>query len=229
VIHESKAYAFLKNKPDSQEQRSNATRKALLRAATTVFARDGFHAASLREISDIANVNSALIAYHFGNKEGIYTAIFAQIRWEFSKRLSKHLSQIELFLQDPSNAKDALEAIGLLTDTMLNILAHDDFSDWGQLIVREQHSPTAAFDEIYAGFMEKVLQVMLQIVLFLRSDLDPPDAKLVVITILGQVMVFRNSRAGVMRMMGWKKLSPNNLRRIRVQVRKNIEALLQVN
>ena len=49
--------------------------RKLLHAAAEVFALDGFDAATTRAIAERANSNIALIAYHFGGKEGLYDAV----------------------------------------------------------------------------------------------------------------------------------------------------------
>ena len=59
--------------------RGDQTREALVDAATEIFGRDGFHAASTRSIADSASVNQALIGYHFGGKPGLYVAVFDRI------------------------------------------------------------------------------------------------------------------------------------------------------
>jgi AcrR family transcriptional regulator len=48
-----------------------ATRASILRAALEVFAQRGFEAASLREITERAQVNVAAIHYHFGTREAL--------------------------------------------------------------------------------------------------------------------------------------------------------------
>lgn len=58
--------------------RSEDTRRRLLEAATAVFAEQGFHQASTRTIARRAETNIALIHYHFGDKAGLYRAIFAE-------------------------------------------------------------------------------------------------------------------------------------------------------
>ena len=51
------------------------TRSVILQSASELFAVNGFDAVSIREISKAADVNIALISYHFGSKEGLFTAI----------------------------------------------------------------------------------------------------------------------------------------------------------
>lgn len=48
----------------------------LLRAAKKLFAQQGFDRTTIRQISDEAGANVALISYHFGGKEKIFEALF---------------------------------------------------------------------------------------------------------------------------------------------------------
>lgn len=52
-----------------------STARKLLRAATDAFSAAGFDATSTRAVADRAGVNIALIAYHFGGKDGLYKAV----------------------------------------------------------------------------------------------------------------------------------------------------------
>jgi len=54
---------------------SAETRKSLLAAARNEFARHGFEGARVDRIADRANVNKAMIYYHFGSKERLYKAV----------------------------------------------------------------------------------------------------------------------------------------------------------
>jgi len=50
----------------------------LLRAAQSAFARDGFKAATLRQIADTAGVDHALAVHRFGSKEALWEAVINQ-------------------------------------------------------------------------------------------------------------------------------------------------------
>ena len=50
-------------------------RERLLEAARLLFARDGYDAASVRDITARARANLGAITYHFGSKEALYHAI----------------------------------------------------------------------------------------------------------------------------------------------------------
>jgi AcrR family transcriptional regulator len=58
------------------ETACSGTREALLEAGLICFAERGFEGASLRKVADRAGRTTSLIAHHFGNKEGLYLAVF---------------------------------------------------------------------------------------------------------------------------------------------------------
>ena len=54
------------------------TRAALLEAAATVFARKGFAAATLDEISETAGYTRGAFHHHFASKEELFLAVIAR-------------------------------------------------------------------------------------------------------------------------------------------------------
>ena len=51
-------------------------KERILDAAEQLFAQRGFHGVSLRDITQAAGVDVALVAYHFGGKRELFTAVF---------------------------------------------------------------------------------------------------------------------------------------------------------
>lgn len=51
------------------------TKTSILDAAEKLFARNGFHNSSLREITGLAKVNLAAVNYHFGGKDALLQAV----------------------------------------------------------------------------------------------------------------------------------------------------------
>jgi len=55
-----------------------AARARLLQAALPLFSKHGYTRTSTRDIAEAAGANIAGIAYHFGDKAGLYRAVFAE-------------------------------------------------------------------------------------------------------------------------------------------------------
>ncbi len=55
-----------------------ASRARLLSAGLHLFARQGFARTSTRELAEVADVNVAAISYYFGDKAGLYRAVFLE-------------------------------------------------------------------------------------------------------------------------------------------------------
>lgn len=58
---------------------SEESRERLLRAARNLFCQKGYVGTSIREIAREAEVNSALIKYYFGDKEGLFRHVFREV------------------------------------------------------------------------------------------------------------------------------------------------------
>lgn len=64
-------------RPDRELTPESArTRKALLDAAQEIMLEDGYAAVSSRRVATRAGMNSALVAYYFGNMDGLFVALF---------------------------------------------------------------------------------------------------------------------------------------------------------
>ncbi|WP_088280484.1 TetR family transcriptional regulator [Ideonella sp. A 288] len=61
--------------PGVRELAAHATRDAILRAATKVFAKQGFAGGRIEQISKAAKSYDRMIYYYFGSKEGLFIAV----------------------------------------------------------------------------------------------------------------------------------------------------------
>lgn len=215
------------------DTRGDATREALVSAAIAVFSRDGFHAASTRAIAEAAGVQQALIGYHFRGKEGLYLAVFERIAAQLEGRLGPVIAAIEENLAKP--AKVTAEGspgerhLGLLLgmlDNMVALLVRDESAQWAQLIGREQREPTAAFEILYGGIMGRVTGLLARLVLSVRGGGTEADARLAVVSIMGQLLVFRVGRAAVLRQLGWSTIGDKELEIIQTHLHKTVTAQL---
>lgn len=70
--------ALLDDKPAKRAQRSFPTSERILDAAEELFARHGIYGVTMREIAELANVDTALLHYYFESKRGVFDAVFVR-------------------------------------------------------------------------------------------------------------------------------------------------------
>jgi AcrR family transcriptional regulator len=67
----------------SQQDRTTATRAALLAAARPLFATRGFADVPAEEIVAAANVTRGALHHHYGDKKGLFRAVFEELEADF--------------------------------------------------------------------------------------------------------------------------------------------------
>ena len=72
-------------RPGTRARAAQATREAILRAATKVFARHGYTGGRVEQISKAANSHDRMIYYYFGSKEGLYIAVLEEMYRRFNE------------------------------------------------------------------------------------------------------------------------------------------------
>ena len=208
-----------------EPNRGDATRQTLIATATDVFAHSGYDGVSTRAIARAAGINQALISYHFGSKEGLYLAVFEAIAEALNEKISPLASSMEkLFTGQGQPRSQYLQAFEQLASAMVDLMVSPQTAHWSQLVLREQQHPTKAFDVLYDRFMGRLLGLMTQLIQRLRPTLSETDARLLMLTLLGQVLVWRFARTSVERQMGWHDLDPDA---IKARLFTNLRLLLE--
>lgn len=220
-------------KASPKAERGDITREALIKAAIEIFGRDGFHAASTRAIAERAGANQALIGYHFRGKLGLYHATFEYIIGKIAARMEPIAIEIEEDLAQQGSAKDtaerrerAIRGVIAIASGMVGLLTEPQTEPWAQLIFREQQSPSAAFDILYNGLMGRLIRLFTELIRRAQPGGPRVDARLLAVTLIGQILVFRTGRAAVMRHMGWSRIGDRERAQIHGVVRRNLLVLL---
>lgn len=90
--------------PGKRELAAQATREAILRAATRVFARHGFDGGRIEQISKAAKSYDRMIYYYFGSKEGLFIAVIE----DAYRRFNEAEQALALDTTQPLQALDAV-------------------------------------------------------------------------------------------------------------------------
>ncbi len=75
AVHRESSLAAAGGATPRMRESSLRTREAILAAATTQFAENGFYAAHMDEIAVRSGIQKNVLYYYFGSKEGLFTAV----------------------------------------------------------------------------------------------------------------------------------------------------------
>ena len=106
-------------KPRSKHQeRTEATQEKLLRAAETIFTRDGFASAGLEQIAEKAGYTRGAIYAHYKSKEDLFLALFEQ-------RVKAKIALVREHLQQPGSQA---ERVGKFRTFLLELACDKSWS-----------------------------------------------------------------------------------------------------
>jgi TetR/AcrR family transcriptional regulator len=149
---------------------NHGPREKLLTVATGLFATKGFAAVSIRDLAQAAGVNSALISYYFGGKEGLYGEVLE--------------AQFRCFVE---TARAAMES-DLPTEQKIRQWAralldfHRTHPCWLRLYFSELSNPTPCLESVVTPYMSQAKEVTTRMIAQGISDgelspgLDPQFA-----------------------------------------------------
>lgn len=155
------------NSAPSREHDAEARRERLLKAAATVFAKEGFEKASLRAICLKAKANVAAVKYYFGSKEGLYREVF------LSACRNSMNKDVPVTLADGNSPEDTLRRwIHHLLDHVLLKRAANPVKS--QIMAHEMREPTPCMNEfiklVVRPFHEELQRIVAAVMG--RSEVD---------------------------------------------------------
>jgi AcrR family transcriptional regulator len=136
-----------------EEASPKTTSERLLDAAEGLFARQGIRATSLREITELAEVNIAAVNYHFRSKDALVRAVYERSFQPLNEERLGMLAQAEA---EAGDRPPTLEAI-------LNALFEPMLRAWRVnrnfilLVGRLQHEPDAEL----SGFIQNLYRELI--------------------------------------------------------------------
>ncbi|WP_066063463.1 forespore capture DNA-binding protein RefZ [Neobacillus soli] len=80
-------------------------KEAIVKAAIVLFNSNGYSGTSIRDIASLAKVNTATIAYHFGNKPGLLEYCFTYFFEQYMSKVEEAYALID------KGAKDCLKRV----------------------------------------------------------------------------------------------------------------------
>jgi AcrR family transcriptional regulator len=201
------------------------TRLALTAAAMRRFGRDGFEAASTRDIAAEAGTNVSSIAYHFGGKDGLRLACADAVA-ERIGRIARPLPGDPALL-GKAQARAVLRRLVHRIVTFL--IATAEAQDTVSFLLRELAQPgSPVLDRLYSTLIEPRHRALCGVwAAATGREADSVDVRLAVFSIIGQAAYFRLAAPIVQRRMGWSGYPPEAASAIARRLLANLDAMLE--
>ncbi len=183
-----------------QKDVNEITKDRLLDEAEMLFARKGFDAVSVREITSAARCNLAAVNYHFGKKKNLYLEVF-RARWlPRAKRIQNHFRKA----LDTQDAPTPAAIVRSMAQAFLaGPLSDEERCRHHQLMSRELGRPTEAFElvaeEVMRPFFKKLAHMLGPA---LPEGTSEEDMMLNILSIFAMVFYFNFAREAVCRITG---------------------------
>jgi AcrR family transcriptional regulator len=183
-------------RPDPSSPRSSS-RLNLIKAAVRVFAEKGFEGARVREIAGLAGVNSSLVSFYFGGKEGLYQTLLRH-----AGRLARHMMKTLPDVpgsQEPDARPKAALALKAEVERFLRSGLEPPGARAGHLprsvrralhalVVREMTFPRPGGEGVLREAMGQPMAYLEQCIRVLRPDLDDVGRLAMALNIRTQVV-----------------------------------------
>lgn len=152
----------------SQDERSDAARRALVGAAIEILAEEGYRRLTFSRIQEVAGLSRGLVNYHFGSKTSLVEGVIATIRERYHDSMRADVTR---------NGHEALRG---MVDTYLKRFRADPRPAKVMLVlgtdsIGQPGSVTAAVRETYQSFRDDLRSCIQRGVQdgSIRSDIEP--------------------------------------------------------
>ncbi|MGE0615801.1 MAG: TetR/AcrR family transcriptional regulator [Bacteriovoracia bacterium] len=145
------------------------SRAALVRSANVLFARNGYHSTTVRELAEHARVNISAISYHFGGKEELYRECIRECAED-------RLRAAKAYLVAPASAEEMRVRLKLWVSSVLR--ANAENPEVALVTFREFESDVPVTPDLFEKLVLPIVETMDAFMAgaqsrgFLRADLD---------------------------------------------------------
>ncbi len=125
-------------------------RQAILLAAEKLFAQHGYHAVTIRQIAEEADVPLALVGYYYGPKHELFHAIFEH----WSHTIEERLAGLRSVHIDAADLRTLPRIIEAFTGPVLALRASAEGEYYALLVARELYHATEEADRVLRGYFD---------------------------------------------------------------------------
>lgn len=124
--------------------------RAILLAAEKLFARNGYHAVTIRQIAEEAGVPLTLVGYHYGPKQNLFHAVFAQ----WNQTIEERLAALDAASRDPVDPTTLTRIVEAFVGPGIRLRSSPEGLHYAQLVGRELAYNSLEADRVLREFFD---------------------------------------------------------------------------
>jgi TetR/AcrR family transcriptional regulator, regulator of cefoperazone and chloramphenicol sensitivity len=157
-------------------------RERLLAVASDLFARNGYDAVSVRDITSRAKANLGAITYHFGSKEALFHAVVAMIAEPLVAAVSR-------------SAQGSGSALNRIETVIRTVGEHLQANPWAPRVMLRELASGRPLPPPMMQAWKSNIGTLMGLVMAGQQDgsIRPGDPLLLTLSVVGQVFFFRIS------------------------------------
>lgn len=193
---------------DPTAKGSDGTKARILAGAERLFAERGYDGATVRQIALAAQVPIALINYHFGNKDGLYRAVF-ELRTPTmigQRQAGMALAEMEA---DPDKRLELL--VKSLIAPMLKLKSSEKNSWFGRIMAREVADPKSAERKIIEDMLDPIARQFIAMLAECMPHKSDSEIQWAYHAMIGAMVFYMADYGRIARLSG-NKCNPENHR-----------------
>jgi TetR/AcrR family transcriptional regulator, regulator of cefoperazone and chloramphenicol sensitivity len=195
-----------------QKNSTSETRQRLLVAAGEVFAEQGFHNTTVRDICRQAGVNIAAVNYYFHSKEELYEAVC-----NYSLDLSINKYPPTLGITEDASPQERLHTF--IRSFLFSMLEKGEPSWHEKLVTREMNNPTGTLDNMVETTIKPRNKIISAIVRDFLGSAAPDDViRQCCLSIIGQCLHYHYAQQVIQRLYPKQKFDAAGIEAIAAHI-----------
>ncbi len=218
-----------RRKTEAGYPRGEETRARIIRTALVLFGERGFDGVSTRDIAAEAGVPAPSLQYYFENKAGLYAACIEDIQASANAAVGPALKSIDELLQAKAAAGALIDAYCSVLDGIADFLFATPESASRALFIANRIAPDKPLiKDATKGTGARLHECCVRLIAYISDgNMAEEEARMVAITINGQLATFHHSRPFLKILLGYDDITPERLTTLKRTIRRQTILLLK--